>query len=129
MTNYTSTSHPLTTSDERLFATGAHLSAAVAWVLTAGWLNFVGPLVVWLFYRDRSPFVRRAAAGAFNFTISMTLLGILGWLLIFTVILFPVGVVLLVVSGLGALVLGVLGALRAMRGESYTYPWQLRILS
>lgn len=119
----------LTTTDERLFATVAHASAAIAWLLSAGWLNFVGPLAVWLLFRDRSPFVRRAAAGAFNFALGMTILGVVGWLLVFTVLLAPVGVLLILASGAGAIVLGILGALRTWRGQSYTYPLQFRVLS
>jgi len=116
-------------SDERLFAMLAHLSASIAWVVSAGWLNFVGPLVVWALFKDRSPFVRRAAAGSFNFTLSMTLLGILGWVMVFTVILLPIGVLLIAVSGIAAIVLGILGALRTWGGQPYTYPWQFRVLS
>lgn len=117
------------TNEDRAAATGAHLSAGIAWILSAGWLNFVGPLAVWALYKDRSPFVRRAAAGAFNFTLSMTILGIVGWLMIITIILLPIGVLLVAGSGIAAIALGVIGGLKTWRGESFTYPWQLRVLS
>ena len=123
------TAYSATTQDERLAATFAHLSAAIAWIVSAGWLNFVGPLLVWLLYRDKSAFVRRAAAGSFNFTLGMTILGIVGWLMVFTIILAPIGAVLIAVSGIAAILLGCLGALRTWRGESFTYPWQFRVLS
>lgn len=116
-------------ADERLFAMIAHLSAAIAWIVSAGWLNFVGPLVVWLLFRDHSPFVRRAAAGAFNFTLGMTVMGVVGWIMVFTLVLAPIGVLLIALSGVLAIVLGVVGALRTWRGTSYDYPWQFRILS
>lgn len=119
----------LTSADERLFATLAHLSSAIAWVVSAGWLNFVGPLVVWALFRDRSPFVRRAAAGSFNFTLSMTIAGILGWVMVFTIILLPLGILLIALSGVAAVVLGIMGALRTWRGETFAYPWQVRVLS
>lgn len=119
----------VTASDERLFATLAHLSAAIAWVVSAGWLNFVGPLIVWALYRDRSAFVRKAAAGSFNFTLGMTIAGIVGWVLVFTIILAPLGFLLIALSGVLAIVLGCVGALRTWRGQSYTYPWQFRVLS
>ncbi len=48
------------TSPEELLA-AAHASC-FAMALSAGWLSFVGPLVMWLIYKDRSPFVRQAAA-------------------------------------------------------------------
>lgn len=106
----------------------AHLSAPIAWVASAGWLNFVGPLIVWALYKDRSRFVRKASAGAFNFTLTMSVATIVGWILVLTIVGAPIGVVLIVIGGLGAIVLGIIGALKAWRGDSYTYPWQFRIL-
>lgn len=121
--------HPAPSSDERLWAMIAHLSAPIAWVVSAGWLNFVGPLAVWALFKDRSAFVRNASAGSFNFTISMTVMSIVGWILVFTVIGAPLGFILIAIGGLGAIVLGILGALKSWRGEAYTYPWQVRVLS
>ncbi len=118
-----------TTGDERTVATAAHLSAALAALVSAGWLTFVGPLVVWLLYRDRSPFVRNAAAGAFNFALGMTVAGIVGWILTFTVIGAVIGIPLIIISSLGAIVLGIMGATRTINGQSFTYPWQLKVLS
>lgn len=117
------------TNEERLAATLSHLSASAAWILSAGWLTFVGPLVAWAWYRDRSPFVRRAAAGSFNFAVAMALLSLAGWLLVFTVVLAPVGLLAIAASGVLVIVLGCLGALRTWRGGNYTYPFQLRLLS
>ena len=42
----------------------AHLAAVIAMVVSAGWLTFVGPLIVWFIYKDKSRFVRNAAAGS-----------------------------------------------------------------
>lgn len=121
--------HPAPTSDERLWAMLAHLSAPIAWIASAGWLNFAGPLVVWALFKDRSAFVRNASAGGFNFTLTMTAMSIVGWILVFTVIGAPLGAIMIAIGGLGAIVLGVLGALKSWHGEAYTYPWQLRVLS
>lgn len=115
-------------SDERIFAALAHLSAAIAWVLSAGWLNFVGPLIIWLLFRDRSPFVRKAAAGSFNFTLSMTIGGVIGWILVFTVVLAPIGFLMIAASGILAIVLGVIGAWRTLGGKGFNYPWHFRLL-
>ena len=120
--------NPAPSSDERLWAMLAHLSAPIAWIASAGWLNFLGPLIVWALFKDRSGFVRNASAGSFNFTLSMTIMTVVGWVLVFTVIGLPLGVILIAIGGLGALVLGVLGALKSWGGESYTYPWQVRVL-
>ena len=68
-----------------------------------------GPLIVWLAKKDSSPFVRNAAAGAFNFTLSMWLVGLVGWILTFTVIFAVVGIPMIVISALGSIVLGAYG--------------------
>lgn len=115
--------------EERTWAMLAHLSAPIAWIVSAGWLNIAGPLIIWFFYKDRSWFVRNAAAGSFNFTLSMWLISLVGWFLTLTIILAPIGIPLLIIGGLGALILGCLGAFRTYQGQSYTYPWQLKILN
>lgn len=124
-----SSHHSTVEGDERTLAVAAHLSTIVAMVVSAGWLSFVGPLVVWLLFRHRSPFVRRSAAGSFNFNIWAWVISVVAWVCAFTVVLLPVAVVLWVVAGLMTVVCHVLGAVRASRGILYTYPAQLRVLS
>lgn len=114
--------------EERSMAIIAHLSAPVAFVLSAGLLSFVGPLIVWAIYKDRSPGVRRAAAGAFNFNLATWLLIIVGWVLFFTVIGLPLALVLWLVVFVVAAVCHVIGAVRASRGEAYDYPFQIPVL-
>lgn len=123
------TSTTARTNEERLMATVAHLSAGLAWLLSAGWLTFLGPLIMWFVYRDRSPFVRTAAAGSFNFALAMALTSLAGWVMVFTVLLAPLGALLIAASGILAVVLGCIGAVRTWRGSNYRYPWQLRVLS
>lgn len=117
------------TSEERTWAMLAHLSAPVAAVVSVGWLTAVGPLVVWLMQKDRSPFVRNAAAGAFNFTLSMWLVSLVGWVLTFTVIFALVGIPMIIIGSLGSIILGIVGAVNSWNGRPYTYPWQFRVLS
>lgn len=114
--------------DERAAAVIAHLSAPIAALVSAGWLRFVGPLVVWFIYKDKSPAVRRAAGGAFNFNVSFWILYIVGWILFFTVIGLPVALLLWLVIFVVAAVCHIQGAIRSSRGESYTYPFQIPIL-
>lgn len=118
-----------TTSDERSMALIAHLSTLVAMVVSAGWLSFVGPLVVWLLYKDKSVFVRESAAGAFNFNVGMWVMSIVGWIFILTLIGIPIGLLLLAISAVAQLVCHIIGAMRASKGELFRYPFQLRILS
>lgn len=116
-------------ADDRTWAIFAHLSAAIASVVSVGWLSFLGPLVIYLIKKDTSPFVRNASAGAFNFALSMALTSIVGWLLTFTVIGAIVGIPLIVVGALLPIIFGIVGAVKASSGMPYTYPFQLKVLS
>ncbi|GAB4070437.1 DUF4870 domain-containing protein [Angustibacter speluncae] len=106
----------------------AHLSAPIAAVVSVGWLSVVGPLIVWAIYKDRDPVVRQAAAGAFNFNVSFWLLYLVSWILIITVIGAVIGLPLLIIGFVVAAVCHVLGAVKASRGEPYTYPFQIPVL-
>ncbi len=120
----------LSASEEKTWSILAHLSAPIAFLISAGLLNFVGPLIIWAIYKDRSEQVRRASAGAFNFNLSIWIVSALMWLLV----LFTLGVGLIVavpvwiVLFIGSMVLHVMGAVKASNGEIYTYPLQLPVL-
>ncbi|MBW8732612.1 MAG: DUF4870 domain-containing protein, partial [Terrabacter sp.] len=66
-------------AEDRTVAILAHLSAIIAAVVSAGWLSILGPLVVWFVYKDKSLFVRQAAAGAFNFNLTIWVAVVAGW--------------------------------------------------
>lgn len=121
--------HSYASSDARAWAMLAHLSAVIAAIASVGWLTIVGPLAVWLLKKDSSPFVRNAAAGAVNFTLTMWLVSLIGWILTLTVVFSFIGIPMIVIGSAGSIVLGIYGALKAWRGESYSYPWQVRVLA
>ena len=112
----------------RIAAILAHLSAPIAALLSAGSLSLLGPLLVWL-AKKHDPYVRRAAAGAFNFNLSFWLLYLVSWLLIFTVIGAVIGIPLIVVLFLVSAWCHIKGAIRAANDEPYDYPFQIRVLS
>lgn len=124
----------LSPSEERTWAILAHLSAPIAFVLSAGFLSFVGPLIIWAIYKDRSPMVRNASAGSFNFNLTTWLVYVVGavvgvilTLLTFGLALFvfiPLAIVVFIVAA----VLHIVAAVRASNGEAYTYPLQLPVL-
>lgn len=122
------TPHHPAASDDRTPAALAHASSLIAMVVSAGWLSFVGPLIMWVLYKDRSPFVRQAAAGSFNFNLGLWVMSIVGWILIITVIGIPIGLVLLAVSFLAQFIGHLLGTIRATKGRSIDYPFQIKIL-
>ncbi|WP_022910099.1 DUF4870 domain-containing protein [Aestuariimicrobium kwangyangense] len=113
----------------RTAAALAHLSAIIAMVVSAGWLTFLGPLTMWVLYRDRNSYVRRAAAGSFNFNVWNWVIGIVGWICVLSVVLMPVGLVLWAVSAILTLWCHIHAALRAFSGRSYRYPFEMKLLS
>lgn len=122
---------PQVNDEERTMMLVAHLSAPAAMLLSVGWLPFLGPLLVWLFYRERSAAVRTAAAGAFNFNLTMTIASVLTWLSVIVTLgigflwAIPIWIVLFIIQ----IWAHVRGALAASRGEVYDYPFQIRLLS
>ena len=116
------------TGTERTVSILAHLSALIAAVVSAGWLSFVGPLVVYLIYKDRSPIARQAAAGAFNFNVAVWVLIVAGWVCLFTVVLIPVAIIVWIIAGVAALFCHIKGAIRASNGEPYSYPFSIPVL-
>ncbi|NUO89287.1 MAG: DUF4870 domain-containing protein [Dermatophilaceae bacterium] len=116
------------TSDERTWAILGHLAAIVAAVISVGWLSFVGPLVIWAIYKDRSAFVRQAAASSFNFNLAVWAAIIVGWVMFFTVILIPVALIVWIVAVVAALWFHIRAAMAANRGEVFHYPWGITIL-
>lgn len=115
--------------EDRSAAALAHSASLIAMVFSLGWLSFVGPLVMWILYKDRSPYVRKAAAGAFNFNIWANVMMIVGQLLTFTLLFAWIGIPLMVIAAVLMVWTHLRGTMRSLRGEPYTYRHQLRILS
>ncbi|PYF96724.1 hypothetical protein SAMN05216184_11815 [Georgenia satyanarayanai] len=115
--------------DDRTIAVLAHLSPLIALIFSAGMLSFLGPLIVWFVWRDRSPLIRNAAVSAFNFNVTVWVASAIAWICVFTVILIPLSIVLWVGAFIVQLVLSIKGAMSASRGEVYRYPLQVPILS
>ena len=117
--------------EERSMMLLAHLSAPAAFLLSAGWMPFLGPLLIWLFYKDKSQAVRRAAAGAFNFNITMTIATVALWISVILTLgigfvwAIPGWVVLFIIQVWAH----VRGAMKSVNGEVYDYPFQIRLLS
>ena len=118
----------LSPNDERTWAVLAHVSALVAAILSVGWLSFLGPLLVWAVYKDRSDLVRGSAAGAFNFNVGLWVATIVGWIFFITLIGIPIAIIIWIVVFIASILYHVLAALAANRGEVYRYPWSITIL-
>lgn len=103
-----------TTSEDRTWALLAHLSPIL--------FGFIGPLVIWLIYKDKSPFVNDQAKEALNFQLAVMIAA-----LICTATC--IGVLLVPVIGIGALVYSILAGMEANKGVYYRYPYTLRMIS
>lgn len=116
-------------SSDRSMAMLAHLSTLIAMVISVGWLSIVGPLIMWFAFKDKSPFVRQAAAGAFNFGIGLWVAQLVGWILTVTLVGAVIGIPILIVAAVVTVVFPILGAVRANRGEPYDYPFKITVLT
>ena len=67
----------------------------------------------------------RAATTA---TIHTMMAIIVGWVMLFTVILIPVAVIVWIVAVVAALWYHIRAAMAASRGESFRYPWGIPVL-
>jgi uncharacterized Tic20 family protein len=103
--------------DQRMWATLAHLSGLV--------LSIVGPLVIYLLMKDRGRFVRSQALEALNFQITV----LIALMVSGALILILIGLFLLPIVAVAAVVLMILAAIAANRGEEYHYPLTLRLVS
>jgi uncharacterized Tic20 family protein len=95
------------TGEDRMLAAAAHAVAVPT--------LFVGPLVLMLVSGKRSQYVRRQAAEAVNFQLTLLLL---------TIVTFGIGGVVYAV----AWVLSAVAAVFALTGQSFRYPWILRLV-
>ncbi|GAA3124657.1 DUF4870 domain-containing protein [Streptosporangium carneum] len=87
--------------------------------------SFIGPLVLYLAKKDESPYVRAQAAEALNFQLTLMIAYVVSWVLIFVLI----GFLLIFVVWIGSLILMIMAAVAANRGENYRYPMNIRFVS
>ncbi len=102
--------------DDRMMATLTHLSVFLAPIL--------GPLIMFLVFKDTHPRVNLAGRAALNFEISIILWGIAGAILIVIII----GIPLLFAIGIAQFVMPIVAAIATNKGTDYTYPFTLKIL-
>ncbi|WP_432540870.1 DUF4870 domain-containing protein [Kineococcus sp. SYSU DK002] len=118
---------PMSPSDERMWGMFGHLSAIAASFLT---LPFLGPLILFLVFKDRSGFVRGHTAEALNMTISLIVYEVVLFVVCSVLALFTFGLSygLMVVPGIVALVFAILAAVAANQGRAYRYPLIFRLV-
>jgi hypothetical protein len=111
-------------SQARTWAMAAHLSTLCIYI-GVPFGNILGPMIVWLIKKEEFPFVDDQGKEAMNFQISMTVYGIVAFILCFVLI----GFLLLFALVIMDLALTIVAAVAANRGEYYRYPLTMRFIS
>ncbi len=109
-------------NEEKQWAMFAHLSQLLGFVIPFG--SILAPLVIWLIKRNEMPFVDDQGKEVINFQITVFIAAIVSGLL--TLVL--IGILMLIVLGIAWLVLTVMAAIKANNGETYRYPYILRLV-
>jgi uncharacterized Tic20 family protein len=118
---------PLSVNDEKTWGMLGHISALIGGLFGVAVL---GPLIVFLLYKDRSAFVRRHSAESLNFQISLLIYTAAAAVLalvtfgIALIVLIPAGIVAFIV----AVVLVILGGVAAYDGREFRYPLTIRFV-
>jgi uncharacterized Tic20 family protein len=122
--NFTGTAEPAAspTQDDRTWGMLAHLSTFIGLVIPFG--TVIAPLVIWLVKKDQSAFIAENAKEALNFNITLAIVGVVCWILVFVFI----GVLLFVVLAIYWLAMTILAALKANEGNIYRYGISLRLV-
>lgn len=99
-----------------------HLSALSGFIIPFG--SLIGPLVVWQIKKNQYPIVDDQGKEALNFQITITLAAIVSAILIVVLI----GIALLIAVAIASLVFTIIAAIKANNGETYRYPFCLRLI-
>jgi len=108
---------------ERLWAMLCHLTALVGFV-GVPFGNILGPLVVWLVKKGESPVVDQNGKESLNFQITVAIAGIIAGILTFIII----GIPLLIAIVVADLVFVIIATVKTNNGESYQYPFSLKLI-
>ncbi len=122
MSDYENTAANGVNAEEKQWGMFAHLASLAGIIIPLG--NLLGPLIVWLVKKDTMPFVADQGKEALNFNITVFIAAFVSGIL--TLVL--IGFLLLIVVGIAWLVLTIMAALAANKGEAYRYPFTLRLI-
>lgn len=103
-------------SDEKTWALLSHVGAI--------FFGFLAPLVIFLVFGKRGPFVRHHAVEALNFQLTL----LIGYVVSTILIVILIGIVGFIVLGIASLVLSIMAAIAANNGQWYKYPFTIRMV-
>lgn len=114
---YGQTVAPLSVSEEKGWSLAAHLLVLVG--------GFLAPLIIWLVFKDRGPFLEHHAKESLNFQITVMIAAFVSIITAFILI----GFVLLLVLLPWMVIMPIIAAVKANSGEWYRYPLTLRLVN
>ncbi len=109
---------PMSQSDERLWATLSHISIP--------FIGVIGPLIVYLVFKDRSAFLKDQGTESLNFSILYTIAQVASWIL--TSVTIGILFFLPMLIFIAVLVFCIMAAIAANKGEAYRYPVNWRLI-
>lgn len=104
---------PLRPEDERVWAVLAHLLPLLG-------VGFVAPLVIWLVFRGRGPFLEHHAKESLNVQLTLLVAAVVSSIL--AVVTFGITTVVLALLGVAWVVVAILAAVGASRWEWFRTP-------
>ncbi|MBI4337508.1 MAG: DUF4870 domain-containing protein [Chloroflexi bacterium] len=87
--------------------------------------NIIGPLIVWLLFKEEHPFIDENGKSSLNFQISIAIYVVISIILAFIII----GFFLLFALWIFGLIAVIIGAIRAANGEEHRYPLSFHFIS
>ncbi len=110
------------TSEANLWNMLCHLSSLAGFVIPFG--NLIAPIVIWAIKKNEIPSVDIHGKESINFQITVTIASIIAAVLCLVII----GFVLLPIILVAWIVLVIIASMKANNGESYTYPFSIRLI-
>ena len=113
---------PKPSQEVRQWAMFCHLSALLGIWIPFG--NLIGPLILWQMKRESDPFIDAQGKEALNFQITVAIVTAICILLMLVI----VGFFLYGLVTIAALVLAIIGGVKANEGFPYRYPFTWRLI-
>jgi uncharacterized protein len=107
---------PISESDEKTWAIISHISIP--------FFGFIGPMIAYLIYKDRSEWLKQVTAEALNFSILYSIVYLIAVITIAVVI----GLILWPLAFIVALIFCIMGTIAANKHEFYKYPINVRFI-
>lgn len=111
-----SVQQPLNPSDEKMWSTLIHIGGI--------FFNFLPALIGYIVLKDRGPFVQQHTRTALNFQITIAIAIAAG--VILSVVL--IGIPILFAAYIMNIILSIIAAIAANKGQSYEYPLAIKFI-